>query len=360
MSLRPTIIGGKATQPASPGEPAAQELRPTVIGPSAPVPAPVAPTVVQGGAAPAAIEVLAPKATAIPMSAPAPAATPSAASVAPPAAAGAGAGAGAVARQVTKVLGVERKGLAIDAAELRTRHADASPAAIDHAVALLGGIVPQACSAAAIEQLGRSSQEGVARAVERVLRIVDDEVPRTAGRHVERMLELLVDIAEVLKPGGIGWRRRTLRQVLADSRGELDALRAVLERSEASLVDQREKLVAMHGDVSQLLDGLNGVLITLAELRPVFADNRRQQAIDHRENDVAKSVALLHSHSLQMQRLEADFTQLAQRIRDAVLHALPAWLSAAASAPNESLNETERFTLMDQLHALMLVLSGKS
>jgi len=350
VNLRPTIIGGKATQPFAP-EAEGQALRPTVIGPSGPAQPPAAPTVVPAGAAsvPAA-ELTAAKATAIPQSPPS-----SAVSAAPVASS-----AGAVAKQVTKVLGVERKGLAIDAAELRARHADATPAAIDLAVALLAGIVPQTCSAAAIEQLGRASQEGVARVVDRVLRIVDEEVPRTAGRHVERMLELLGDIAEVLKPGGIGWRRRSLRQVLADSRGELDALRAVLERSEASLVDQREKLVAMHGDVQQLLDGLNGVLISLAELRPVFADNRRLQAIDHRETDVAKSVALLQTHSLQMQRLEADFTQLAQRIRDAVLHALPAWLSAASSSPNESLNETERFTLMDQLHALMLVLSPRS
>ena len=355
MTLRPTIIGGKATQPASPEEPPAQALRPTVIGPSLPgassVAPPMAPTVVPGGAVPTTSSVAdmpVPKATAIPLSSP-PAVSP--ASVA--------SSAGAVAKQVTKVLGVERKGLAVDATELRARHADVSPAAIDQAVAMLAGIVPQTCSAAAIEQLGRASQEGVGRVVDRVLRMVDEEVPRTAGRHVERMLELLGDIAEVLKPGGIGWRRKSLRQVLADSRGELDSLRAVLERSEASLVDQREKLVAMHGDVIQLLDGLNGVLVTLAELRPVFADHRRQQAIDHRETDVAKSVALLQTHSLQMQRLEADFTQLGQRIRDAVLHALPAWLSAAASSPHESLNETERFTLMDQLHALMLVLSSK-
>jgi hypothetical protein len=356
VNLRPTIIGGKATQPASPDEPQEQELRPTVIGPSAPMSLPVSPTALpattstaQPFAAMPAVEAPVPKATAIPNS------PPVSASPAP-----AAASAGAVAKQVTRVLGVERKGLAIDASELRGRHADASAAAIDQAVTLLAGIVPQTCSAANIEHLGRASQEGVARVVDRVLRIVDEEVPRTAGRHVERMLELLGDIADVLKPGGIGWRRKSLRQVLSDTRGELDALRAVLERSEASLVDQREKLVAMHGDVNHLLDGLNGVLVALAELRPVFADNRRQQAIDQRETDVAKSVALLQTHSLQMQRLEQDFTQLAQRIRDAVLHALPAWLSAAASSPHESLNETERFTLMDQLHALMLVLSHKS
>jgi hypothetical protein len=261
----------------------------------------------------------------------------------------------------TKVKGVERKGLAVDSAALRLRHPAVTIAAIDHAAALLAAVVPATHPVLAIETLGRAPQEGVTRLVERVLAIADDDVGRSSARHVQRLLELLAELAETLRPaGGLAWRRKTLRQALAESRPELDSLRGLLEKAETSLVERRRKLDALDDDVRALLDQLNGALVAVAELRPVFADARRSQALDAREIDLAKSVALLDSHSLQMQRLGADLTQLAQRIRDAVLHALPAWLAVAAALPNESPNDTERFTLMESLHALMQRLGARA
>ncbi len=255
---------------------------------------------------------------------------------------------------VTRVRGVERKGLAIEAAALHARHPEAGPAAVDQAMAMLAGVVPDSFSANSIEQLGRPAQESVARLIDRLLRLVDEEASRTAARHVARLLELLGDLAEVLKPAALNWRRKSLRQALAETRPELDRLRAVLERSEAGLVDQRDRLLAMQSELQLVFDSLQSVLITLAELKARFDDSRRQSALDQRETDVLKSLALLHTHSEQVARLEADFAQLARRIRDAVLHALPAWLSMAASMPNESLNDTERFSLMDRLQQLIL------
>jgi hypothetical protein len=261
----------------------------------------------------------------------------------------------------TKVQGVERRGLSVDSAALRLRHPAASLAAIDHAAAWLAAVVPATHPVLAIETLGRAPQEGVTRLVERVLAIADDDVGRGGARHVQRLLELLGELAESLRPaGGLPWRRKGLRQALAESRPELDALRRLLEQSEAALVERRRKLDALDDDVRALLDQLNGALVAVAELRPVFTDARRTQALDAREIDLAKSVALLDSHSLQMQRLAADLTQLAHRIRDAVLHALPAWLAVAAALPDDGPNDTERYTLMESLHSLMQRLGARS
>lgn len=261
----------------------------------------------------------------------------------------------------TKVQGVERKGLEVDSAVLRQRHPAISIAAIDQAAALLAAVVPATHPVLAIETLGRGPQEGVTRLVERVLAIADDDVGRASARHVQRLLELLGELAETLKPAsGLSWRRKTLRQALHEVRPELDSLRSLLEQSETALVERRRKLDALDDDVRALLDQLNGALVAVAELRPVFSDARRCQALDAREIDLAKSVALLDSHTLQMQRLGSDLTQLAQRIRDAVLHALPSWLAVAAALPNDSPNDTERFTLMESLHSLMQRLGARS
>ncbi|MFO1337899.1 MAG: hypothetical protein U1F53_06615 [Burkholderiaceae bacterium] len=40
----------------------------------------------------------------------------------------------------------------------------------------------------------------MARLVDRVLRLVDQESTRTTGRHIERLQELLGELAEVLRP----------------------------------------------------------------------------------------------------------------------------------------------------------------
>lgn len=261
----------------------------------------------------------------------------------------------------TKVYGVERKGLEVDSAVLRQKHLAATIAAIDHAAALLATVVPATHPVLAIETLGRGPQEGVTRLVERVLAIADDDVGRASARHVHRLLELLGELAETLKPAsGLSWRRKTLRQTLHEARPEIDSLRSLLEQSEAALVERRRKLDALDDDVRALLDQLNGALVAVAELRPVFSDARRSQALDAREIDLAKSVALLDSHTLQMRRLGNDLAQLAQRIRDAVLHALPSWLAVAAALPNDSPNDTERFTLMESLHSLMQRLGARS
>lgn len=259
---------------------------------------------------------------------------------------------------VTKVAGVERAGLQVATADLRSRHASATAAALERAVGLLADVVPQACTVRTIEQLGRSSQEGVARMVDRVLRIADDEVVRSAGRHTHRLLELLGGLADVLQPAsGLRWKRKTLQQALSGMRPELDRLRESLGQSEAQLNDRREQMAALQPQVQELLDQLDGVAIALAELRSRFQDPQRLRALDDREADVAKAIALLQTHRLQMQRMESDFSQLAQRIRDAVLHALPAWLSAAISMPQAALNDTQRYTLLDPLRTLIASLS---
>jgi hypothetical protein len=260
----------------------------------------------------------------------------------------------------TKVHGVERQALRVDSAELRLRHPDASVAAIDHAAALLAAVVPATHPVLALETLGRAPQQGVTRLIERVLALTDDDLGRGGARHVQRLLDMLAELADLLRPaGGLPWRRKPLRQALAEARPELDSLRGLLEQAEAALVEHRRRLDALDDEARALLDQLHGALVAVAELRPVFTDARRAQALDGREIDLAKSVALLDSHRLQMQRLGTDLAQLAQRIRDAVLHALPAWLAVAAALPNDSPNDTERFTLLESLHALMQRLGAR-
>lgn len=258
---------------------------------------------------------------------------------------------------VTRVRGIERKGLTVEAAALRLRHPQATDAAIDEAVTVLGGVVPHTCTVLTLENLGRSSQEGVARLVDRLLLLVDQQASRGAGRHIERLLELLGELAETLQPAsGLNWRRKPLRRALAEVRPELDTLRIVLEVSEATLRDQQARVAALQHEQQQVLDGLNARLIAIGELRAAFDDARRLSALDDREAALNKSVALLLGHELQMRRLDADLSQLAERIRDAVLHALPAWLAMAAAAPAETLHDTDRFTLRDALHRVMLSL----
>jgi uncharacterized protein YaaN involved in tellurite resistance len=330
VSLRPTVIGTQGPPAAAPApEAAPATLRPTVIGPTPATP-------VAAESAPA------PRATALPsgLGAPAPAAAPAA--VAPAA--------------ITKVRGTERRGLLVEAAALRERHPQVTESAVEQAVALLAGVVPDTFAAKSVESLGRAAQDGVARLVDRVLRLVDQEPLRATTRHVERLHEVLQELAEALEPAALPWRRRNLRQALAEIRPELDGLRDQLQNSETLLTDHRDRLSAMQGELQQTADALQGTLIALAELRGHFNDDRRLAALDHREAELLKSTALLQQHALQLHQLDTAYAQMAQRLRDAVLHALPAWLSLAATMPADQLNDTQRFSLLDPLRSLMLTL----
>lgn len=331
MSLRPTVIGSNGPPPAAPAPEAvpAPAPRPTVIGPAA--------------TAPASAELPPPpRATALPsgLGAPMPAPAPVAAAPAP----------------ITKVRGTERRGLSVETAALREHHPQATDAAVEQAAAVLSGVVPETFAAKSVESLGRPAQEGVARLVDRVLRLVDQEPLRATSRHVERLHELLQELAEALEPGALPWRRRSLRQALAEVRPELDGLRNQLQHGESLLTDHRDRLAAMQGELQQTADALHGTLIALAELRGHFGDDRRLGALDHREAELLKSTALLQQHAIQLQQLDTAYARMAQRLRDAVLHALPTWLSLAATMPAEQLNDTQRFSLLDPLQSLMLTL----
>lgn len=340
MSLRPTVIGG-GTPPAQLGDadPVPDgPLRPTVIPSAGPA----------GVAAPAVP--LAPEATTL---------TPTAVLPSTPLAPVRSPVLQSAAAAVTKVSGTERKGLAVELDTLRQAHPLASDATLEHAVVLLAGVVPQTFSLKGVETLGRTAQEGVARLVERLLRLVDQASTRTTGRHIERLQELLAELAEVLRPPGISWRRRSLRQALAEQRPELDSLRRQLQHAESALLEQRNRLQAMQAELRQAQDGLGGALVALSELRPRFDDDRLLGALDRREAELAKSQALLQAHALQMHQLDDDYGQMAHHIRDTVLHALPSWLSLAATLPNETLNDTERYRLLDPLQTLILGLSHR-
>ena len=335
MSLRPTVIGSNGPPAPAPG-PAAEGApvpRPTVISP-APAPAPAAPDAPEPPPAP--------RATALPsgLGAQVPAAAPAAAAPV----------------TITKVRGTERRGLSVEVAALRERHPQSTDDAIEQAMTLLAGVVPETFAAKSVESMGRPAQDGVARLVDRVLRLVDQEPMRATGRHVERLLELLQELAEAIEPGALPWRRRSLRQALAETRPELDGLRDQLQHGESLLSDHRDRLTAMQGELRQTADALQGVLVALAELRGHFHDDRRLAALDHREAELLKSTALLQQHAIQLQQLDTAYAQMAQRLRDAVLHSLPAWLSLAATMPADQLNDTQRYSLLDPLQSLMLTL----
>jgi chromosome segregation ATPase len=245
----------------------------------------------------------------------------------------------------------------VDAAALHARHCNASDRVLQLVAATLSGVVPDAYPVHAIENIARRAQESVARLVDQVLRLADEEAPRTAARHASRMLELLNDLAETLRPSAFSWRRgKSPRARLAELRPELDSLRVQLERAESTLRASRNRFASLQIDVREAAEELEAGALSCVELREVFKDNRRLQAVDAREVALSKSLALLETHALQMNRMQDDFTQLADRIRDAVLHALPAWLSAVA-ATSDILNDTERFNLMDQLQAVIRELS---
>lgn len=253
----------------------------------------------------------------------------------------------------TRLPGVQRRTLAVDRDQLARRFPEASPAQIERAAGVLATIAPEVFDRGAAERFGRELQVRHAQWVDQLLATMDHDALRAAPRHLDRLFQLLDDVATSLRPSALPWnRRRSPGARLAACRPEIDMLREQLKTCDAQLAQARQQLADAAQSATGMAEELHALQLAADILREHLPPERAQPLQD-RVVSLGKTLALLQQQALQNQQSGLQLARLAERIHEAVMVSLPAWLATVSALPDEPPNDTQRYLLLQQLQTVL-------
>lgn len=222
--------------------------------------------------------------------------------------------------------------------------------------AVVGSVVAASLGWSQAQGLGLAEQKRHGLLVQRLLDAASADVLRSAPQHVARLLAILSMCAQDLDPAsrlaGL-WRRRTKTGALQLHRQEIEQLKAKLLAAMATLEGPINEAMAIRGELTALAQDLLAASLACEWLseRDEFNVEVRSALLE-RSLSLRKTVALAHQQALQSTESATRYDALRDRIQDAVLVALPAWLATIAAQPDEP-NETQRFVARDELTSII-------
>lgn len=281
---------------------------------------------------------------------------------------------GELGAQPSVVPGVIRKGLVVAAADLARQFPGVPEPVIARAVQVLQGTVLDSLSPARCATWGVQAQQAYGAWVDASLRITQASVLQDAQRHLARLQVLLHTLAESLlapaSPSIAFWRKDPKPwDVLMAQQAELKQLRrhmsAALPALRALQADMRTQAAEWLQLAQQLqADSLAAQYLSDLLLSELLVDAQAKQAPDGADNRphvlMQQSLALAQT-AVQIQASlpvrdaqQHSLDGLVHQVQTTVLLALPAWLEKAALAQQSAqLSETERYTLGQELQAVL-------
>lgn len=221
---------------------------------------------------------------------------------------------------------------------------------------VLGGVVLQGLDWSQAQKLGLEAQKEYGAWVQRLLDATSADVLRAAPQHLSRLLGLLQACAEDFSAasGLMGqWLRKDRPRLLALHRKEIEQLRATLAASVDALDAPMGQVMQVRGKLPELFDHLMAASLAcewLAHGEPL--DDEVRAVLADRALALARTAALVRQQQAQSMASAESLSALRDRIQDAVLIALPAWLAQLAHQPAE-LNDTQRFVARDALQQII-------
>jgi hypothetical protein len=250
---------------------------------------------------------------------------------------------------VSRVKGVERRSIAIDRSWLAQQYPGYASEVLEQAVIELSTVAPDVFNESDCVKFGLKAQKRYSKSVERLLDLLDSDSLRNAPHHLERLQTLLQDVGEALADGGISWlKRESARQRLERVRGEVDQLRRLLEGCADDLMGARTHLQGLARESGVIEKEATGLMLACEVLANRLGEDRARVLLD-RGISLGKTAALLQEQRMQIAASDRDLGVLVARIHDGVLISLPAWMSTVLAAPNDKLNDTQRYLLRDGL-----------
>ncbi len=252
--------------------------------------------------------------------------------------------------------GEVRIGPRTDTETLARRFPQQSPHHLMLAVGLIGSTPLVGLGWAEAQHLGLATQHRYGETIQALLDLVSMDVVRKAPLQLARLLRVLELCAEDFDPlvGTVAqWLRKDRPRQIDLHRNELDQLREALRQHAVELQAPIQAVMALRGRLGTLFDELMAWGIAcewLADRSDV--DELVRGVLLARAQAVVKTAGLVAVQQAQSLATADQLDSLRDRIQDAVLIALPSWLAQLAKLP-ESLNETQRFVVRDDLRQII-------
>lgn len=251
----------------------------------------------------------------------------------------------------TVLPGVVRTPLVVDERLLRERYPSYTNDEIEELLSALKGVTLSLLDSVAIGEYGLSVQQQYAATVNDWLTLVNTDAVRQSPRHIQRLQELLGEVAETLNDRS--WFKRTSPyEKFAEVRPEVDQLRGLLDANKSALVTISSGLASLFTVSRKLQSKATGYMLACDYIASLI-DTERAEQIVARGISLGQTVSLLQAQGLQLEQSEQQLRQLINQINDGVFVALPAWITSVLSNQQKEMNDTQRYLLKDQLMAVI-------
>lgn len=248
-----------------------------------------------------------------------------------------------------------RVGLKVSHASVQEKFPVQPKKIVEQVAVVLRTIVLEELDWTQAQTIGIELQRDYGALVQKLLDAGSADVARTAPQNLARLLTVLQACAEDYTPTSKigGWLRKDKPRAVEVHRQEIEQLRARLNLSMSDLDVPVRQIMDVRGKLSHLADSLLATSFACEWLcdSQVLSDEVRSVLIE-RTVSLTKTAALVQQQQLQSLAAASQLDALRERIQDAVLIALPSWLATLASQP-ESLNETQRFVVRDDLRQII-------
>jgi hypothetical protein len=248
--------------------------------------------------------------------------------------------------------GTIRKGLSPDRAQIVARLSSHGLDVVDDVMTAMSEVSPDVFDMQAALQYGQSVQTRYADSVDRWLAAMQADVVRNTPRHLARLHAILQELADSLEDRPFFFRQRTPAEMFGSFQGEVDQLRATLNKAYHGLLETQSCLARIEDNTRELRQQALSYMLScelLADhVEPVVARHLTDRGIA-----LGKTVNLLQAQMTHIGIDGHNIHALLQQIQEGVLIALPAWITAVLRDGTESMNDTQRYLLRDSLTSVL-------
>lgn len=255
-----------------------------------------------------------------------------------------------IVKQASMIPGVERKPLSIDCSMLARRFPGTPEKTLEETQRIVSRVFLDTLNESECAQWGFEHQRRYGVIADESLKFATSKKVQDNGRHLSRLLQLLQELAASFDEKETFWRKpKTPWERLREMQVEIDQLRHELNTSLPDILELKGKLEALSSDSDKLIIALNAYSLSAIYLADLVKD-QRAQSLNDRSTNLLRTVASIQEGIILRQATIIEIGMLAEKIQDAVLITLPAWLECASALAGKSLcTETEMYKAREGL-----------
>jgi hypothetical protein len=258
--------------------------------------------------------------------------------------------------------GTIRQGLVIELASLAKQFPTTPAHVLSLSARTLKDTIFSTLTEEQCAQWGCAAQQAYNAAIDACLEINASVQLQTCMRYVQRLRELLTDLAKSLQDsestGFLFWKSSPdAAQLLAASRAELLLLRQHLMHALPEIRGLQLRLQRLSVELLALCDALDSYAISSVVMADKFAElghaDRRAQTLMQQSRALIQTMAHIQSSAVLRQSSQFNLDQLIQTVQDTVMVELPAWLETISLALHaKQITQTQRYALSHQLEII--------